>query len=83
MSKPHRKRNHPGKQGSIHVGFERRCTNWEKSGLQNLFYPREVDFGIFGIGMVAVNGDREHGQCEERDSNFRLGNDFQRMSWFD
>src|SRR5258708_18129811 len=57
MGDAHRPRDEVGKQRQPGVGLKKFRTGGEEVWMQSLLNPRQVDLGIFGIGMIAMDDE--------------------------
>ena len=70
MGDARRGRNQVGEKRQVRVRLEELCAERKQLRMQNLFDPRQVNFGIFDPGMIAMN--QQGSECERQDYDDRF-----------
>ena len=52
---------------------EKLTVDWVKSGIECLFDPRDVDLGVFHVGVKAVNGNGAGAEQQKKSDLTKVG----------
>jgi hypothetical protein len=66
MGQPHRRGDQLGEQSEVGVGLKKLRVEGKQPGIQELFNRREVERGVLGPGVVAVDEQGTNGQQKEK-----------------